>query len=499
MPTVPSQLSPANVPQYPYVFPSVADTMALGRHALIIYNGLILNDRHRPDRYRVEDIDGLGGADIRDSRTPRPAAHGEIPYDAFFGGQTITISGKIESGSQQQLTFMEAQLRAAFSSLVESPMKFNWWDVKDDFYDAQASNFWWRSLLGSGFTTSNGLLSLNTSEESILYYGKRSYVDYRVIAEVRPQTSKAAGKGGIVASCTASNSYIRVYLERNTSTKQIEVIVQRVTPTGVEIGGIGINEVKENFSDRYFLEVAKSGNKLRVAVYSEDPSETLLPKHLGVPTNYEVDLAGVSAERFGEGVSGYAGLFLTNSEMQVGLFKVEGIYPGDFVIPARSITAPMIKGMKQSGVDKFKQEFQVAVRASDPHLTGPVRLEAELSLQQEEPYWSVAKTVVNKGNWESRPILIFTGTIPAGSQLLNMETGEYFEFSQEARTSPEGYLEIDCSAFTIVDQVGNNRFSLYAPASSFISLIPGPNRLVFLNENNVAPAKCKVLWKHTWK
>jgi hypothetical protein len=508
MPTVfPAQNAPANVPIYPYVYPSFADTIALGSHSLIFYNGLILNDRSRPDRYKVEDVDGLGGADIRDSRTPRPAAHGEIPYDSFFSGQTLTLSGKIEAGSLQQLTYMEAQLRAAFGNLVESPMKFNWWDVKDDFYDSQASAFWWKTLIGSSFTTNNGLLSINNAEETILYHGKRAYNDYRAIIEIRPQTSKAAGKAGLAVAMTASNSYIRAFLERNTITKKIEVKFQSVTPTGMTEGlGLGISEEKENFSDRYFLEVAQSGNKIRLALYVEDPSETLYPKFGGTATGHENTISGVTAERFGEGISGYVGIFCTNPEMQVGLVKIEGIYPGDFVVPVRSITTPMIKGAQQTSVDKFKQEFQVAVRASDPHLVGPVRLEQELQLQKiEAEYWSVAQTVMNKGNWESRPILVFRGSIAAGSQLLNLETGEYFEFNESVQIGESGgeqiqFIEVDCANFTIVDQLGNNRFSIFAPASNFITLIPGPNRLVFLNPALTGgTASCKVLWKHTWK
>lgn len=88
------------------------------------YNGLIFNTIHTVDKIRVQKIDGLADADVRDSRDVNPSSDGETPGNAFYGGRTLVLSGRIEAGTLNKLRDMQMALRIAFSSLVEKPLIF---------------------------------------------------------------------------------------------------------------------------------------------------------------------------------------------------------------------------------------------------------------------------------------------------------------------------------------------------------------------------------------
>ena len=101
--------------------------LSFGIQAFIEFNGLILNNRYQTDKYRITSITGIDSSQIRDSREPIPAEHGEFAYDAFYEGRNIVLNGKIECGSIQVYNWMRSNLLAAFAELVESPLKFNWY------------------------------------------------------------------------------------------------------------------------------------------------------------------------------------------------------------------------------------------------------------------------------------------------------------------------------------------------------------------------------------
>src|ERR1700757_2994968 len=83
-----TQIARDSVPKYLYLKPEVPEMIALGvQSPIVIAEQLVLNDRLRPDRYVISVITGLRGSDVRDTRIPHPSAHGEVPYNAFFGGR----------------------------------------------------------------------------------------------------------------------------------------------------------------------------------------------------------------------------------------------------------------------------------------------------------------------------------------------------------------------------------------------------------------------------
>lgn len=95
-----------------------------GVETVFEFNGLKLNDRSVIDKYRIISIDGLDDADVRDSREDNPSEHGETAYNAFYGGRTIALRGRVEAYELNKLRDMQQALRSAFADLNEKRLYF---------------------------------------------------------------------------------------------------------------------------------------------------------------------------------------------------------------------------------------------------------------------------------------------------------------------------------------------------------------------------------------
>ena len=96
----------------------------IGLESVLEYNTLRINDRSVYDTIRLTSIDGLGDADVRDSRVAYPGEHGEIASEALYGGRTITLTGRLEAGNISKLRDLAQALRSAFVDLQELPLTF---------------------------------------------------------------------------------------------------------------------------------------------------------------------------------------------------------------------------------------------------------------------------------------------------------------------------------------------------------------------------------------
>ena len=105
-----------------------------GLEALLEYNGIYLHDRSTIDKIRIVDLDGFQDADIRDTREVNPQDHGETPFDAFYGGRTLTIAGRIEAHNVKKLRDMQQALRTAFLDLEEKPLIIRTGSLDTDVY-----------------------------------------------------------------------------------------------------------------------------------------------------------------------------------------------------------------------------------------------------------------------------------------------------------------------------------------------------------------------------
>lgn len=511
--TVTTQLPSTSFPVYPYVQPGVPDTVALGKQSLLEYNGLVLNDRQRPDRYLVTSLEGLGGADLRDSRALRPANHGEIPYDSYWGGRTITIEGQMEAGSLYEMTRMERDLRAAFSTLIEAPMKFNWWDVHDDFSDAYTSNAWWQTLSGERPTIiGNGIGSFH---QGISYYAKREYIDNRTIVGLKMISTSSKRKKGIISHCTSNTSYVAFTI--NYENERLEAALSMNIGEGFSFTTNWENVKKQEVSNNIpmisdvWLELRCIDGKYEGIVWSADPTiEGNNAQELMHPI--VLNPTGIFAEIFGYGQSGYSGII---SETSAGVdnwvvddFIVQSIWPGDLVADVRSISIPILKNTVQTSTNRFKQEFQISVRASNPRYVNPVWM--SLGPVTNGVSLVAQFTVMNHGTWIALPVCNFQNAGAENIQnprLNNLTTGDFIEFSgnfinlgpneQEFPTSKQGMIIVDSSRRTIVNRVGSNFFNLFSPESNFPALAPGPN-VFSLSTTKGTTLRCWMKWQHTY-
>lgn len=104
-----------------------------GVEAVLTYNSITMNVRNWLETYIINSIDGLADADVRDQREVNPQQHGETALDAFYGGRTVVLNGKIRAFSLDKMRDMQQALREAFADLTtEMPLIFH---AKNSNYD----------------------------------------------------------------------------------------------------------------------------------------------------------------------------------------------------------------------------------------------------------------------------------------------------------------------------------------------------------------------------
>jgi hypothetical protein len=116
-----------------FTLPGDPSIVPAGLEAVLEYNNLYMNIQKNIDRYRINSIDGLYDADIRDTREVNTGEDGESPYNSFYGGRTITISGTIDTYSVSKLRAMQYALRRAFADISkEYPLIFRTGNFAND-------------------------------------------------------------------------------------------------------------------------------------------------------------------------------------------------------------------------------------------------------------------------------------------------------------------------------------------------------------------------------
>lgn len=471
------QLARSAVPNYPYILPTIPDSIALGMQSLITYNGLVLNDRTRPDQYKINNIDGLGGADVRDNRVPRPVDHGEIAYDAYWGGRTLTIDGAMLAGNAFELTRMERDLRAAFGSLVESPMKFNWWDVEDEFSDAVTSNAWWKAIVGVKPTVlGNGVATFASSSRA--YYARREYTDQQNTVCIQPLKLNPSGECGILAKCDTDTVKIEGTIKIAAGKIESRIFT--------EVNGVSNSESSPSETltqNTIWVRLTVTDDNITLDVFDSNPDDPAVTPNR-IVNQINMTMQGVFGENLGYGQSGYSGILATTNEWAFVSFKAEAIWPGDFITNVRPIAAPAIKNTYQTGVNKFKRDFQLTLRASNPRFLNPYTL--RVSRQNFiAPGPDRIFSIVNHGTWTALPITEFIGENVTNGRLMNLTTGEFIEFvgnyprlgksPNRFYVSPQGII-VDSTKRTIVNHMGENLFSYFSPESNFPLLVPGTNQ-----------------------
>lgn len=112
-------------------------TLYAGVENTFVYNGLTLNDTSIINKYRINQVNGLNSADIRDAREIRSGRDGERALSSFYAGRTITLGGRIEALNNRiyGLRVMTTALTGALADLTEKPLymnqgSLNGWDTQ---------------------------------------------------------------------------------------------------------------------------------------------------------------------------------------------------------------------------------------------------------------------------------------------------------------------------------------------------------------------------------
>lgn len=527
-----SQITRENLPRYPYVRPTVPDFNALGMHVPWIIDGsLVINDRLRPDRYVITGITGLSGPDIRDSRMVKPADHGEVAYDAYWGGRTITVSGTIEAGSMPQMQRMIRDLGGALTSLEERPFKLNWWDQQDTFFDPYTQNFW--SSVGGSFTVGgNGRASFSSSSLAMAYWNTRpNFGDCLVTACVSVIDPPSGNEAiGVFAKGTdTSHAIFAGIVYQNPGWKLVCTAQSGSYSQDIPISGGG---TIDDFVGQatWWIRLGVQGNRVWANVYAQDPDIDISAPDGSEAPGFETptELQGYLAQNLGEGTSGFAGLYSkSNSTCQVLEWRTEGLYPSDFSFDARPVQAPSIAWQAQQRLDKYTVPFQFAIRASDPRIRSATKSRSPLlypSTSQTYSWGRVyphtfeqryqvlitstgqlatqvaeGKVIVvcnNRGNWISYPVITLYGYM-VNPLIVNNANGQLLQL--DGQVSAGDYIVVDCAKKTIKSSSGASLFSMYDPGNSgWMQLMPGDNEMQLICKSFDSSASMDVMWNHSW-
>lgn len=512
-------MSPPGVISYPnYRFAPDAGANVRDIEAVFEYNGLVLNDRLTPDRYRITEFDGFDEADIRDSRDVKPQQHGEFVYDSFYGGKTGLITGRIESGNYQMLHQMEQDLRSAFGALVEMPLRARYWDIFDGFDDPNALLYYGADAgTLATFSVAGGQLVVPSGSSAVMLRiaEQRLYMDSRVTAKFYQPTQMAANNG-IVLKRVAANTFLVAYLRGGTAAPILAQVqggvLTALTSTGTT------STLPANTS--YWLRAYIIDNVFTAELWSQDPFLFSTPS-TSLVSQQSATLSGLLADQFGAGASGQSGLYLnsTDSAFRVDDFRIESIYPGDLHLGCKKVDKLSIKHSQQSGANYYR-DFQLSLRASNPRWRSNVVLTVStppttnfmtgtffpwvFPLLWHSPMDAFGHPVTvqtifcaatNKGNFQAEPVLRIYGAC-VNPSVINLTNGQ--QVSLIGSIPVGGYVDIDLGAQTLLDNNLANQFSMLSFASDQMVLDPGPNDIVLGAASFDSNASLRVSWRHSF-
>lgn len=498
--------------------------LSFGVQAFIEYNGLVMNDRYQSDRIRITKITGLDDADLTDAREDIPGDHGETAYDAFYRGRTFVMSGRIEAGSLGVLKRMERDVKSAFAPLVESPMKFRWFDITDTFDDPQTlQNYTWvqdtfQAGSTGGIQPSGGVLRWASPSTGgfLRTADKRLWGDVQVTARVIIGSIGDGTQFYVTPACADHNNYVMCSLTSSLGAGAPVLMLSTI------IGGTLVNVQTLNPStlsqgQSVWLRGKKEGDLVTVELWLTQPIDTAIP-------NYSMSmwLNGSDADLLGDQVLsnvGFGSRFQGSQNWALDDFKIRSLYPGDVSFMARKMPNGLSIPDSQDSTS-FNRNLQITMRASksfaesttqmrslsftpstliSPTLGFGFPLRFPLSFRSLVSGPEVAAntfvTLSNRGQVATRPIIyIYGATGPF--EIINLQNDLQINWS--GSLADGGYLIFDCRKRTLVDSNGNNMMKFFSSSSPvWMQLEPGPNDIYFAGQTAYSSnTKMVIYYKH---
>ena len=462
------------------------------------YNNLVMHDRQYIDKIRITKIDGLQDAEVRDSRDVNPADHGETPFEAWYGGRTITFEGRIEAFNVNKLRDMQQAFRFAFSGLKENPLYFlkasaisyggedirincrkysaiqmseqqsNGSNLYRDFQlTLRASKPWFESAneieqtidfgildefssdsisaspyytydTGSGLVVSNGALYATAGSTNQVYRNSMGYDPSDLRTTIKYSTTGSVTNweiGQMHRRLSATFGLLyKVHAYGASSYLSINTVNTDITTLATS------SMFTLSASTSYWFRTAASGNMLSAEHWATDPYQS----GLSASVTLEDTLSGSDVNSFGVGRQGKAGLFFSS-------------------VP-------------------YNMPF-------DDYRLEPLALNHQVL------------TIYNDGNFNARPVIRLYG--PFADTTITNETyidGEtsYRSMTIDGGISASTYYEYDVANSTLRDVSDNNKFSQLNIESKDIVLAPGENRISILSSSLFDAPKLTVFFRNTW-
>lgn len=471
-----------------------------GIESVLEYNGLVLNDRRRLDRYVVQRITGLGDADLRDSREPNPDRDGETPYKALYSGRTITLQGYMEAGNLRMLRYMSHQLKKAFSELQERPLRFyfeDWLEMWDNPMTAGE----YQILQGDGsFMFANGQIEVSDTSIVRLLLNRKIFKDFQVTMEYTPRAN-ATNPFDVLAMgrYVDDNNYLLGGLSSN---------------HGLTVATVIDGSTAYYFSDtppamvldrKQWIRWTCLGDYQRIEYFP--PSEN--PHVGGKASDYVQATVPEVLDTSGKMGVRYKG---SHQDWSFGTFEIAAV-PGDQQIFCRKVAS--IEGDEEQTNDRFRRPFLLSLRASSDlqvskswmHISNYLGL-AELIFPANGIVFDENGNITfgqssgiahNYGFAPARPVIRFR---PVVGSIVNPAV---VNLTNDSRIVIDGtisseWLEIDCDTRTVVDDQGRNMYHLISPQTNWLTLEPGPNLLASgadANASDQSGGDFHMRWRHS--
>lgn len=459
--------------RYSYMTGPWSAPLSAGVQALIEFNGYVINDRYQSDRVRITSITGLDGADITDVREVVPGDEGEFAYQGLRRGDTIVMTGAIQAGSLATCTAMARDLRAAYAPLVESELKFRWFDVYDGFTDPQTwQNY--TNVIGTyanlyGLKIGGGLLIWNVTNPFMITRSadNRLWGDVQVTERIIPGGFEDLTSMGVVLAVTDDNDYLRVRFYDSHQLIIETVVGGTAHALSTLVTGTAIAQ-----GQPVWLRGRREGDLVTAELWLSEPTDTAVPD-----SSTQAWLSGSDADSFGDQVLSEVGMYgdATNTNWAITDFWVQSLYPGDIAFDAKTISKPSI-GEAQQKKTIFERPVQLTLRTSWPYYRGAHQKRSQTlvpssgnttQLGFSSPLTNPlsALTIVpgsvslennilfldNRGTAPERPILVMYGA-NQNFAIYNLVNGMQLSWSGDLTDG--SYLVFDCMNRTLVDQNG---------------------------------------------
>ncbi len=465
---------------------------------MLDYDGYVLNDRRRLDVIFIESIGGLTGPDLAAEAEKNPDRDGETPYDATYGGWTITLRGYVDAGTLETMRSLYSYVLDAFDDVSkERPLWFRWLDWRDFFVDSNALvDYSYDS--GSGLSIATDGSGLQPSSTSVKILLLRPYTsDGSVISRY------THGDGETIMSFSAGASMdgfsIGTLFRRTSLSHRLEVKCHPFGLTLTKFHGSGASSLDFVYfspllvaEQTYYLRTRAEGDVIDYSIWDHYPddydgSSIASGRHVlddGDETLFQSSPTGLD----------WGLVWTPNSTAdRVTMIDVAAINKGDGVIMCSK--AAQVEGDETQVDGRYRRAFAVALRNSSARMVSrkptvvvsyPTDFALRFPLDGSGLMFPsdgsglifggyLPDEVVNLGRSTARPVVRIHGPMtncvlasPIDGRMIGVDGsiahGDFYEF--------------DVDTHTVVDSSGASVYRNINEGTNWFELYPGHNRII---------------------